>query len=232
MKSITINGSKRESVGKKATKALRNAGQVPCVLYGGGEPLHFTADEIAFKNLVYTPDVHTVVLDLNGKTIDAVLQDIQFHPVTDAILHMDFYEVLEGKEITMEIPIHTKGIAKGVKNGGVLRYNLRRLRVKGIPSELPDYIEADVTNLKIGNKLYVTAVTSDDYKIQHPDNTVICQVKTSRNLIADLEEEEEVPAGEVPATEASAEGETKEGDKEPGKEGGKEGGKEATGGKE
>jgi len=214
MKSITINGSKRESVGKKATKALRNAGQVPCVLYGGGEPLHFTADEIAFKNLVYTPDVHTVVLDLNGKKIDAVLQDIQFHPVTDAILHMDFYEVLEGKEITMEIPIHTKGIARGVKNGGVLRYNLRRLRVKGIPSELPDYIEADVTNLKIGNKLYVTAVTSDVYKIQHPDNTVICQVKTSRNLIADLEEEEEVPAGEVPATEASAEGNEQEGGKE------------------
>ncbi|MEP6261511.1 MAG: 50S ribosomal protein L25/general stress protein Ctc [Gillisia sp.] len=214
MKSISINGSKRESVGKRATKDLRNAGQVPCVLYGGGEPLHFSAEEIAFKSLVYTPDVHTVVLNLGkGEKFDAVLQDIQFHPVTDAILHIDFYQVLEGKEIAMEIPIHTKGVARGVKNGGVLRYNLRRLKVKGIPANLPDFIEADVTNLKIGNKLYVTAVESDDYKILHPDNTVICQVKTSRNIIADVEdEEEEVAAGDVPATEAGgAEGSTEEG---------------------
>lgn len=213
MKSLTINGSKRESVGKKATKALRNAGQVPCVLYGGGEPLHFSAEEIAFKDLIYTPDVHTVILKLKGEKLDAVLQDIQFHPVTDAILHMDFYQIFEDKEISMEIPIHTKGIARGVKNGGVLRYNLRRLKVKGLPGDLPDFIEADVTNLKIGNKLYVTAVASDDYKIQHPDNTVICQVKTSRNLIADVEEEEEVPADEVPATEAATEGGDQEGGK-------------------
>lgn len=201
MKSITINGSKRESVGKKATKALRNAGKVPCVLYGGGEPLHFAADEIAFKELVYTPDVHTVVLDLGDK-FDAVLQDIQFHPVTDAILHMDFYQIFEDKEISMEIPIHTEGVARGVKNGGVLRYNLRRLKVKGLPGDLPDYIVADVTKLKIGSKLYVTEVASEKYSIQHPENTVICQVKTSRNIIEDLpEDEDEVPADEVPATE-------------------------------
>ncbi|MCM4161133.1 50S ribosomal protein L25/general stress protein Ctc [Antarcticibacterium flavum] len=213
MKSLTIKGSKRESVGKRSTKDLRNAGKVPCVLYGGGEPLHFAADEIAFKDLVYTPDVHTVVLELgNGDKFDAVLQDIQFHPVTDNILHMDFYQIFEDKEITMEIPVHTKGVARGVKNGGVLRYNLRRVRVKGLPQNLPDFIEADVTNLRIGNKLYVTAVQSDDYTIQHPDNTVICQVKTSRNIIADTEdEEEEVAADEVPATEASAEGNPQEG---------------------
>ncbi|UJH90434.1 50S ribosomal protein L25/general stress protein Ctc [Antarcticibacterium sp. 1MA-6-2] len=196
MKSLTINGSKRESVGKKVSKDLRNAGKVPCVLYGGGEPLHFAADEIAFKDLVYTPDVHTVVLDLGGESYNAVLQDIQFHPVTDAILHMDFYQIFEDKEITMEIPVHTKGVARGVKNGGVLRYNLRRIKVKGLPQNLPDFIEADVTSLKIGNKLYVTAVASDDYKIQHPDNTVICQVKTSRNIIADTEDEEEETAAD------------------------------------
>ncbi|MDT0677708.1 50S ribosomal protein L25/general stress protein Ctc [Autumnicola musiva] len=215
MKSITINGSKRESVGKKSTKALRNAGQVPCVLYGGGqEPLHFAAEEIAFQNLVYTPDVHTVEIKLEGdKTFNAVLQDIQFHPVTDAILHMDFYEIFEDSEITMEIPIHTEGIPRGVKNGGVLRYNLRRLRVKGLPGDLPDYIVADVAKLKIGEKLYVTAVESDQYKIQHPDNTVICQVRTSRNIVALDEEEEdegeEVAADDVPATEVD-EAENKE----------------------
>ncbi|HSM63052.1 MAG TPA: 50S ribosomal protein L25/general stress protein Ctc [Gillisia sp.] len=206
MKSITINGSKRESVGKKVTKALRNAGKVPCVVYGGGEPLHFSADEIAFKDLVYTADVHTVVITLeSGEKIDAVLQDIQFHPVTDAILHMDFYQIFDDKEISMQIPVHTKGVARGVKNGGVLRYNLRRLKVKGLPGNLPDFVEADVTSLKIGNKLYVTALASDAFSIQHPDNTVVCQVKTSRNIIAELdEEEEEVAADEVPATEVDA----------------------------
>ena len=100
MKSITINGSKRESVGKKATKALRNAGRVPCVLYGGDKPVHFSAPELAFKDLVYTPNAHTVVIDLEGgDNFDAVLQDIQFHPVTDNILHIDFYQLFEDKEI-------------------------------------------------------------------------------------------------------------------------------------
>ena len=205
MKSITINGSKRESVGKKATKALRNAGQIPCVLYGvEGNPLHFAAEELAFQHLVYTPDVHTVKIKLkSGESYNAILQDIQFHPLTDAILHIDFYEIFEDRPITMEIPVHTEGIARGVKNGGVLRYNLRRLKVRGLPGLLPDYITADVTKLKIGQKLYVTAVASDDYKIQHPENTVICQVRTSRNLVEleDDEDEDEVAADEVPASE-------------------------------
>lgn len=204
MKSITINGSKRESVGKKSTKALRNAGQVPCVLYGGEQPLHFSAEELSFKHLVYTPDVHTVEIKLEGgDTFNAVLQDIQFHPVTDAILHIDFYQIFEDKEISMEIPVHTTGVARGVKNGGVLRFNLRRMRVKGLPGNLPDFIEADITSLKIGNKLYVTALASDDYKIMHPDNTVVCQVRTSRNVIADTEDEEE--GAEAPAEAAADE---------------------------
>lgn len=200
MKSITINGSKRESVGKKATKALRNAGEVPCVLYGGEKPLHFSAPEIAFKDLVYTPDVHTVVIELkDGNKVNAVLQDIQFHPVTDAILHMDFYEFHEEQEITMEIPVHHEGVPRGVKNGGVLRFNRRRLKVKGLANKLPDYILIEVTKLKIGDKFYVTEVKNDDFSILHPDNTVICQVRTSRNIIEDTEEEEETE--EVPTTE-------------------------------
>lgn len=155
------------------------------------------------SNLVYTSDVHTVVLELgNGENYNAVLQDIQFHPVTDAILHIDFYRIYEDKEITMEIPVHTTGVARGVKNGGVLRFNLRRLRVKGLPQNLPDVITADITHLKIGNKLYVTELASDDYTILHPDNTVVCQVRTSRNVVAlDDEEEDETAADEVPASE-------------------------------
>ena len=205
MKSLTINASQRESVGKKSTKALRNAGQVPCVVYGGETVLHFAAPEIAFKNLVYTPDVHTVVIALdNGTKVNAILQDIQFHPVTDRILHIDFVEIFDDKPITMEIPFKTTGNSKGVRNGGVLRFNLRRIKVKGLATDLPDVIEGDITELKIGNKLYVTDVADEKFTILHPDNTVICQVKTSRNAVADDEEEEEeaAPAAEAPAAEA------------------------------
>jgi large subunit ribosomal protein L25 len=212
MKSLTINGSKRESVGKKATKALRNAGEIPCVLYGGNDVMHFSAPSIAFKDLVYTPDVHTVNLILDdGSKANAVLQDIQFHPVTDEILHMDFYKFEDDQEITMEIPVHSEGIPKGVKNGGVLRFNLRRMSVRGLASNLPDYIVAEVTPLKIGQKLYTTAVKSDDYKILHPDNTVICQVVTSRNIaLLDEDDEDEDEEGSEEGQEgADSEGEEK-----------------------
>jgi len=191
MKSITINGSQRESVGKKSTKALRNAGQVPCVLYGGDQPLHFSAPELAFSKLVYTADAHTVVIALeDGKTVNAIMQDIQFHPVTDRILHVDFYQIFDDKEITMDIPVHVIGTSKGVLAGGVLRRNLRKLRVKAIPANLPDFIEADITPLKIGSKLYVTALTNEAYKLLHPDNTVVCQVRRSRAAM-DVEDDEE-----------------------------------------
>jgi len=192
MKSITINGSQRESVGKKATKALRNAGQVPCVLYGGDNPVHFSAPELAFSKLVYTPNAHTVVIELeNGDTYNAILQDIQFHPVTDSILHIDFYQLFDNKEVTMEIPVNFIGNSRGVRNGGVLRKNKRSLRVKALPGNLPDYIDADITELKIGSKLYITALQSEDFKFMHPDNTVVCQVRRSRAALAIADEDEE-----------------------------------------
>ena len=206
MKSITITGSKRESVGKKSTKALRNAGEVPCVLYGGDEPVHFNAPEIAFKNLVYTPDAHTATLELGGDTFMAILQDIQFHPVTDRILHMDFYQIFDGKEVSMTVPVHYQGNSKGVRNGGVLRKTYRALRVKALPKNLPDYVVADIAKLKIGDKLEITDIEQGDWKYLHPDNTVVCQVRTSRNIIEDLEEDEELEEGEEGA-EATAEGE-------------------------
>src|SRR5690606_33869310 len=204
MKSITIKGSQRESVGKKATKALRNAGMVPCVVYGGDEPISFSAEEISFKNLVYTPDVHTVVINLGGTKINAILQDIQFHPVTDRILHIDFYQIFEDKEVTMEIPVRTVGNSRGVRSGGVLRIVNRKLRVKALPENLPDFIEADITDMRIGNKMYVTAIKTDNYKIMHPDNTVICQVRTSRTAIVEIEEEEEGTTEEGAETPAEA----------------------------
>ena len=207
MKSITINGSQRESVGKVATKALRNAGMVPCVVYGGDKPIHFSAPELAFKNLVYTPDVHTVVIALeDGTQVSAILQDIQFHPVTDRILHMDFYQIFDDKEVMMEIPVRVTGSSRGVKNGGVLRVVTRKLRIKAIPENLPDFIEADITEMKIGAKMYITEVKDEKFNILHSDNTVICQIRTSRTAVEDEvdEEGEEGEEGETAAAEGAA----------------------------
>ena len=193
MKSITIKGSKRESVGKVATKAVRNAGRVPCVLYGSEAAIHFSAPELDFSKLVYTPNAHTVVIELGGsEKINAILQDIQFHPLTDKILHVDFYQLFDDKEISMDIPVKVEGAAPGVLNsGGVLRLNKRKLKVKALPANLPDYVIADISNLQLGNKLYTSEVNTDNFSISHPDNTVICQVKTSRASVKTEDEVEE-----------------------------------------
>jgi large subunit ribosomal protein L25 len=189
MKSITIQGTKRESVGKKSSKAVRDAGMVPCVIYGGEQPVHFAADERAFKGLVYTPNAHTVVVELdNGKKIDAILQDIQFHPVSDKILHIDFYQLKDDREIIMEVPVKIVGKSKGVMAGGTLRLNQRRLKVKALPKNLPDFVEADITELDMGNKLYITKLPVDNFKLMHPDNTVVCQVKISRAALKAAQE--------------------------------------------
>jgi large subunit ribosomal protein L25 len=205
MKSITIKGSKRESVGKLASKALRNADKVPCVLYGSEKPLHFSANELDFSKLVYTPNAHTVVIDLDeGKKINAILQDIQFHPVSDKILHVDFYQVFDDKPVTMEIPVIFEGSAPGVLiSGGVLSINKRKLKIRAVPSSLPDFITADISGLELGNKLLIEELKSDNYTILHPDNTVICKVRTSRAAIEVEEETKEI-------TEDSEEGQEEE----------------------
>jgi len=207
MKSITINGSKRESVGKKATKALRNAGQVPCVLYGGDQPVHFSAAELAFSKLVYTPNAHTVVIALGDTSYNAVLQDIQFHPVTENILHIDFYQLFDDKEIAMDIPVVLTGNSVGVRAGGVLRRNRRKLRIKALPTNLPDNIVVDISKLKIGNKVYVSELENDGFKFLHTDNTVVCQIKQSRvSVDIEDEEDEEGAEGAEGADGAAAEG--------------------------
>ncbi len=201
MKSITIKGSQRESVGKVSTKALRNAGQVPCVLYGGDQTVHFSAEEKAFKALVYTPKVHTATIELDGKTYAAILQDIQFHPVSDAILHVDFYQIFDDKEITMNIPVILEGSAPGVLNGGSLRFTNRKLKIKALPANLPDFITANISELKIGDKLQVAELAAEGLSILHAESMVVVQVRTSRNSTEDEAEGEE---GE--ATEATEEG--------------------------
>jgi len=211
MKSITIKGSKRESVGKASTKALRNAGKVPCVLYGGDKAMHFSADELSFSKIVYTPNVYMAMIELeNGEKYKAILQDIQFHPVSDSILHVDFYQLHDDKPVMMDIPVRLEGNAPGVVAGGNLRFPYRKLKVKALPADLPDFITADISELNIGDKLYVTGLKNDKYTILHPDNTVVAQVRVSRlamsidEMDGDEEEGEEGAEG-AEAPEGSAE---------------------------
>jgi large subunit ribosomal protein L25 len=196
---------KEKAWAKKATKALRNAGQVPCVLYGGDQPVHFSAAELAFSKLIYTPNAHTVVIALGDVSFNAVLQDIQFHPVSDAILHIDFYQLFDDKEIAMDIPVILNGIPLGVRAGGVLRRNRRKLRIKALPTNLPDNVQIDISGLKIGDKVSIAELLNDAYNFLHSDNTVVCQVKQSRVSLDIEDEQEEGEEGEEVA-EGAAEG--------------------------
>ena len=214
MKSITINGSKRESVGKSSSRLLRNAGQVPCVLYGGEGPIHFSAPELAFSKLVYTANAYTVVIAFGEKeSYNAILQDIQFHPVSDKILHIDFYQLFDDKKISMDIPVKVSGNPIGVKLGGNLQRNKRKLRIKALPTDLPDNIEIDIADLNIGDKVYITQLFNENYEFLHPDNTVVCQVRRARAVLV-VETEE----GEGEEGEEGSEGTPKESESAEGKE--------------
>ena len=205
MKSITINGSTRKVLGKKSTKELRKQEMVPCVLYGEGEPVHFSAKELDFSKLVYTPNAHTVKIVLEKKELDAILQDIQFHPLSDKILHVDFYQLSENKEVSMEIPVKTEGSSPGVLiSGGVLILNQRKLKVKALPKNLPDFITADISKLELGDKLYSSELKDEKYEFLHPDNTVVCQVKVARTSLKEIEETE------AEVSEEAAEGSSEE----------------------
>jgi large subunit ribosomal protein L25 len=205
MQAITIKGSERESVGKVSTKALRNAEKVPCVLYGGEKPIHFSADEISFKGLVYTSNAHTVVIELEGhQPYEAVLQDIQFHPVTDRILHIDFFQLFEDKLVNMNIPVRLEGNSPGVRNGGRLLFRKRKLTVRALPANLPDGIMVDISKLRIGGTISVGDVKTEEYTFLHPDNTSVVQVKASRNAVDDEEDDEEEGAEGTEGTEATA----------------------------
>ena len=159
---------------------------------------------MSFKDLVYTPNAHTVVIELeNGEKIDAVMQDIQFHPVDDSILHVDFYQLFSDKPVTMAIPVRLNGNSPGVRNGGRLLFRNRKLTIRALPGNLPDFFDIDISKLRIGDYIAVEAIKSDSYSILHPDNTVIVQVKTSRTAITTAEEEAEEGAEEGAAAETA-----------------------------
>ena len=196
MKTISISGSLRESVGKKGAGEVRAREMVPCVVYGGKEQIHFSALEKDFKSLVYTPDVHMVKLDVGGKTFNAIMQDIQFHKVTDKIIHVDFLEVIPGKPVVMDIPVRTKGTSEGVREGGKLHVKSRKLRVKGLPEKFPDNIMVDITKMKIGDSVRVGDIKLDGLQLLNAPNITVVAVRVTRAAV----EEEVAPTATTAAT--------------------------------
>ena len=190
MKTLAISVKKRETVGKKNTRALRNQGNVPCVLYGGEKQVTFYAHENDFRKLVYTPDVFLVQLNIDGENVNAIMQDIQFHPVTDKILHIDFLQVFDDKPVTIGIPVVLKGIALGVRNGGNLLFRRNKIITKGLVSNLPDSIEINIEHLKIGMFIYIKDISIEGCHFLAPENSVIVGVKTARTAIEDEVEED------------------------------------------
>jgi large subunit ribosomal protein L25 len=195
MKTLAISVKKRENVGKTSTRTLRNQGNVPCVLYGGEKQVTFYAHENDFRKLVYTPDTFVVELDINGSKTKAIMQDIQFHPVTDKILHIDFLEVFDQKPITVSLPVILEGVSIGVKNGGNLMFRRPKIATKGLVANLPDAITINIEHLKIGMFIYIKDITLKEIEFLAPSNSVVVGVKTARAAIEEEEVEEE--AGEV-----------------------------------
>jgi len=207
MKSVEIKGNVRTDVGSKYAKAERKAGNVPCVVYGGEAPIHFSAPVLAFKGLVYTAEAKTAKITIGDTSVEAVIQDMQFHPVTDQLMHIDFIQLVEGKPVTMNIPVVLNGQARGVLNGGKLKTILRQLSVRAIPGQFPDSIELDITELRIGKSIRVSDVTPSGYEILNADTAVIVTVKKARGAMDDEDEDEEgaVEEGAEATAEAAAE---------------------------
>ena len=216
MKSVKIQGQSRADVGKKSSNALRNEGQVPCVLYGGDDVIHFSAPVSEFNDLLQSPAFVTASISVDGKEYNAVVKDMQFHPVTDALLHIDFLELVAGKPIVAEVPIQIEGRAKGVAAGGKLLTKVRKLKVKATPDNLEEYITVNVTNLGLNKSIKVKDLKAKmtGMEIMHPDGMPVASVITPRTLrtagaAAGEEEEGEAEATEAEggeSTETSAEG--------------------------
>src|SRR5690606_25164503 len=182
MKSIAISGSLRENVGKRDAKELRYAGKVPAVLYGGKDQYHFSVSATDLKPVIYTPDVHFIELDIDGKKFQAILQEAQFHPLTDLVRHVDFLELNDSKEVALNIPIKLTGTSPGVKAGGKLVQKLRSLRVKALPGDLPQYIEVGLESLEVGSSVRVADVKIENGKIRNNSDDTIVSVIMSRAL--------------------------------------------------
>ncbi len=205
MKTIEIIGYKRANLGKSEAKKLRSEANVPCVLYGGDKQVHFYAPMILFRDLIYTQDAHFVSLNIEGEEFQAILQDIQFHPVSEIILHADFLQLFEGKKIKMDVPVKLVGQSPAVMEGGVLIHKRRKLSVLSLPKNMPSYIDCDISELVFHHSVKVKDVTSGDYEILDTKIASIAVVEIPRALKS--AEAEEAAAEAEAAAEEGAEGE-------------------------
>ncbi len=187
MKSIEVKGSLRTETGKKATRELRKSDAVPCVLYGAqkdenGQTIatHFSVTNDNLRKLVYTPHIYVVDLNIDGKITNAVMKDIQFHPVTDKILHIDFYQIDETKPIVMEVPVQLEGLAEGVKAGGKLSLQMRKLKVKALYNVIPERLTVNITNLGLGKTIKVGELSYENIELMNAKDAVVCAVKLTR----------------------------------------------------
>lgn len=180
MKTLQLAGSLRTDFGKKSAKSFRKEGQVPCVIYGGEKVIHFNLDEIELRNLIITPNIYAVELNIDGEKHMAILKDAQFHPVKDNTLHVDFMEIYENKPIVMEVPVKLNGLSAGVKDGGKMSQELRKLKVKGFYNNIPDVLNIDVTNLGLGKTMQVGTLSFENLEIVTPKQAIVCAVKLTR----------------------------------------------------
>jgi large subunit ribosomal protein L25 len=207
MKTVVIKGQKRETVGKKEAKKLRAQEIIPAVLYGGEETIHFAIPFKELRSLIYTPNVYLIDLDIDGEIYPAIMQDIQWHPVEEMVLHVDFFKIVADKPIKVEVPVTVSGLAKGIQQGGKLQINLRRLKVKALAKNLPDAINIDVTELEVGNSVKVGEIEAGELELLDTKSNVVVAVNVTRLAKAVTEEEvegEEVE-GEESETETSSE---------------------------
>ncbi len=203
MKTIEINAELRTAVGKKSSKVLRREEKIPCVLYGGSENIHFAAHENDFRHLIYTPNTYIVDLTVDGKAHKAIMKDIQFHPVTDKVIHIDFFQVTEDKAITIEVPVTLEGVAPGILSGGKLNIEKRKLNIKALLKDLPDTLTIDISGVKLGKTVKISDLSYDNVELLDTPNAVVCAVKLTRAARGAAAAGEEGEEGA--ATEAAAE---------------------------
>ncbi|GMT45209.1 MAG: 50S ribosomal protein L25 [bacterium] len=206
MKTVSLSGSLRENVGKKDAKKQRKEGRVPCVIYGGKDQKHFSLDQKDFKKIIFTPEVFIIKIELGGETFETILQDIQYHPVTDIVLHADFLELIPGKYVTLAIPVQLEGTAPGVIKGGRLQLKLRKIRVKGLVEDMPEHIVLNISGLDIGDSIKMKDIPGEKLQFLEPANAVVVSVKAARGvsdeeLAAEGEEGEEEEETEAIAEE-------------------------------
>ncbi len=212
MKTVSLSGSLRGSVGKKDAKLQRRVGKIPCVMYGGKEQIHFVADEKSFSKILFTPEVNIIRINIDGKEYDTIYQEIQFHPVTDKLLHVDLLQLTPDKPVTIAIPVKSEGVSPGVLKGGRLEKKLRKVKVKALAKDLPEFIMINISSMDIGDSVKIGDLKIDNVTFLDAPNNVVIAVRTARQVI-----EEVVPGAEAAAEGAEGAEKKEEGKKEEGK---------------